>query len=60
MTSMKTISQNRSQSQDKVVQMQEHIERLLQERKTTNKELEKLRDLAERQQDVIRELRRTA
>ena len=60
MTEMRTISQNPLQSPDKVVQLQQHIERLLQERKMTRKEIETLRELAERQHETIKELRRTA
>ena len=60
MTEMMTISPNPLQSQDRVVKLQQHIERLLTERKSTRKEIETLRELAERQQETIEELRRTA
>lgn len=54
------MTQNQLQSQAKVVKLQEHIERLLQERKDTRKELDRLRELAEQQQETIRRLRRSA
>lgn len=54
------MTQNQLQSQAKVILLQEHIERLLQERKDTRKELDRLRELAEQQQETIRRLRRSA
>ena len=61
MLDIQTRSQSPSQSQDEVIQLREHLERVLQERKANREEIEKLRRLAEEQQDRIRELsRRTA
>jgi len=52
-----TTEQSQSQSQDNsVVLLQEHLERLLLERKSHREQIEKLRLLAEEQQEKIREL----
>jgi len=57
---MDTQTQSPLQSQGDVVRLQEHLERLLQERKAHREQIEKLRDLAEQQQEKIRELSRQA
>lgn len=54
------MTKSQLQSQDKIILLEEHIERLLQERKDSRKETDKLRELAEQQQETIRQLRRSA
>jgi len=60
---MQTMTTEQSQSQlrdNSVILLQEHLERLLQERRAHREQIEKLRKLAEEQQEKIRELNRQA